>query len=136
MKTVFLDASYVIALELANDQNHHSAVQHWKDSDAAGLPQLVTTSYVFNEVVTYLNSRGLHTKAVDVGEYLVHSPLVRMTQVDEKLFERAWEFFMQHRDKRYSLSDCAAFIVMRDSGLTTAFTFDHHFRQAGFQTQP
>jgi predicted nucleic acid-binding protein len=136
MKTAFLDASYLLAVEVVNDQNHHSASEHWKRADAAGLPELVTTTYVFSEVITYLNTRGLHEKAVEVGENLLVSPIVRLVPVDDELFEKAWKFLVQHHDKRYSLADCASFVLMRQMGITTAFSFDHHFEQAGFQIEP
>lgn len=35
-------------------------------------------------------------------------------------------------DKDWSLTDCISFLVMKDFGLTDAFTADHHFEQAGF----
>ncbi len=53
---VFLDTGYVLALELANDQYHLDAQRHWTQVTAA-LPLLITTSYVFDEVVTYFNVR-------------------------------------------------------------------------------
>lgn len=61
MSAVFLDTGYVLALELSNDQNHRIAVKHWR-SLRRKLPPLVTTSYVFDEVVTYFNGRGTMLK--------------------------------------------------------------------------
>ncbi|MCI0624549.1 MAG: hypothetical protein L0387_23365 [Acidobacteria bacterium] len=66
MKPVFIDTGYFLALELSNDQNHHVAKKHW-ESLITNLPPLVTTSYVFDEVVTYFNSRGFHAKALQLG---------------------------------------------------------------------
>jgi len=85
MNAVFVDTSYLLALELANDQNHEAALQHWQGMFQS-LPQLVTTSYVFGEVVTFFNSRGYHTKAVQVGNSLLHSPSVQLIHIDEALF--------------------------------------------------
>ncbi len=63
MSTVFLDTGYLIALELGSDQNHEAAAEHWRKIKES-LPHLTTTSYVFNEVVTFFNSRGHHAKAI------------------------------------------------------------------------
>jgi len=135
MNAVFLDTGYVLALELSNDQNHRGAVRHWR-SLRKKLPPLVTTSYVFDEVVTYFNSRGHHAKAVEVGNRFLTSPSVQFVQVDEKLFKEGWEYFQLHKDKDYSLTDCISFVVMKKLGIETAFAFDQHFVQAGFQKLP
>lgn len=63
MEAVFLDTSYVIALETADDINHSLSLNHWQNL-IRGLPRLVTTSYVFDEIVTFFISRGRHAKAV------------------------------------------------------------------------
>jgi uncharacterized protein len=135
MSAVFLDTGYVLALELSNDQNHRVAAKHWR-SMKKRLPALVTTSYVFDEVVTYFNSRGHHAKAVEVGNRLLTSPSVQFVQVDEGLFRESWRYFQQHQDKDYSLTDCISFVVMKRSGIETAFAFDQHFVQAGFKKVP
>ncbi len=44
--------------------------------------------------------------------------------------------FQKHQDKRYSLTDCISFVVMKQKGLKTAMTFDKHFAQAGFIIEP
>lgn len=92
MKAVFLDTSYLLALELSNDQNHRAALKHWR-SAVKSLPPLVTTSYIFDEVVTYFNSRGHHAKAVEVGNGLLNSPSVRFVHVSEDLFIEGWQIF-------------------------------------------
>jgi predicted nucleic acid-binding protein len=122
----------VLALELRNDQNHEAAAQRWK-ALIREIPSLVTTSWVFTEVVTYLNRRHHHAKAVEVGNSILLSPSVRFLHIDERLFRHAWHYFQQYRDKDYSLTDCASFVVMMELDLTRALTFDQHFAQAGFE---
>jgi predicted nucleic acid-binding protein len=135
MNAVFLDTGYVLALELSNDQNHRAASKHWR-SLRKRLPRLVTTAYVFDEVVTYFNSRGHHAKAVEVGNRLLTSPSVQFVQVDEGLFKEGWDYFQRHQDKDYSLTDCISFVVMKRFKIETAFAFDQHFVQAGFKRVP
>jgi len=135
MNKVFLDTGYLLALELANDQHHQEAVEHWELAKQS-LPLFVTTSYVVDEVVTYFNSRGHHTKAVTVGNMLLRSPSVQMIHVDETLFYEGWTYLRQHQDKDYSLTDCISFVVMSKFDITTAYAFDKHFVQAGFLKEP
>ena len=97
MNAIFLDTGYFLALELSNDQNHQKAIRHWK-TVVDSLPPLVTTSYVFDEVVTFFNSRGHHEKAIEVGGYLLRSPSVQFIHVDEKPFFQGWSYFKQHQD--------------------------------------
>lgn len=100
------------------------------------LPLLVTTSYVFDEVVTFFNSRNRHTKSVEIGKLLLESPSIKLVHIDQHLFDEAWRYFVRHSDKSYSFTDCASFVVMRRLRIRTALTFDKHFAQAGFEQRP
>lgn len=135
MNAVFLDTSYIIALETVDDNNHHLALQHWQ-SLIKQLPRLVTTSYVFDEIVTFFNSRNRHDKAVEVGKRLLNSPSVQFIHIDEILFFEGWRLFQQYDDKSYSLTDCISFVVMTQLEIRTALSFDKHFVQAGFEKLP
>lgn len=137
MNLVFLDTSYLLAVELANDQDHVRAIEHWRTVESQDPPPtFVTTTDVFNEIVTFLKKRRQHTLACSIGNYLLGSNVVRLTHVDEYLFERGWAFLQQHDDKTYSLTDCISFVLMQQMGIRTAYTFDHHFQQAGFEVEP
>lgn len=135
MNAVFVDTGYLLALEIASDQHHQAATNHWQGVVTA-LPRLVTTSYVFSEVVTFFNSRGQHSKAIQVGNNLVQSPSVHFIHVDTALFYEGWAYFQRHQDKDYSLTDCISFLVMQKLGIRTAFAFDQHFVHAGFTKEP
>lgn len=135
MKPLFLDAGYVIALEASDDQNHAAADLHWRTL-VNSLPPLITTTYVFDDVVTFFKSRRRHAKAVEVGNNLLQSVEIELIHVDEALFHEAWQYLQKHRDKTYSLTDCIPFVVMAQRGTRTALAFDGHFRQAGFDKLP
>ena len=135
MTSLFLDANFIIALEVSDDQHHNEAIDHWKNLIETPF-SLVTTSYVFDEVVTYLNSRLQHDKAVKIGNNLLNAANIKVVQVDESLFYEAWSYFEQHADKTYSLTDCVSFVLMKRLGIAEALTFDKHFVQAGFKKLP
>jgi len=135
MNMVFADFSYLVALELEDDQSHHATRQHWNRLGMQ-LPKLVVTSFILGEVVTFLKSRHLHSKAVQIGNTLLHSSFVDFVHVDAPLLMEGWTYFEHHQDKDYSLTDCISFVVMRKRKTSTAFAFDKHFQQAGFQVEP
>jgi predicted nucleic acid-binding protein len=131
---VLVDSSYWLALEFGRDQDHPAATQHWQRI-AKSPPTLVITSFIFDEVVTFLNSRGRHAKAVELGNNLLRGHSIDFVYVDAPLLMEGWAYFEQHHDKDYSLTDCISFVVMRKQNISTAFTFDRHFEQAGFQKE-
>jgi len=135
MKAYFADTSFWLALELNDDQNHEKALKYWQSLIKTTFA-IVTTSYVFDEVVTYLNNRNHHEKAIEVGENLLLSPTIELIHVDENLFFEGWTMLRQRQDKRYSLTDCVSFVVMRQKDLEISLTFDRHFSQAGFRIEP
>ena len=56
MRKLFLDTGCIIALEAADDQHHSEALAHWQ-AMSESLPPLVTTSYIFDEIVTFFFPR-------------------------------------------------------------------------------
>jgi predicted nucleic acid-binding protein len=73
---------------------------------------------------------------VEVGNRLLTSIYIELIQVNEILFLESWQYFQQHSDKSYSLTDCISFLVMSKQGISTVLTLDRHFTQAGFQKLP
>ena len=134
MTALFLDTSFMLALELVDEQYHDRAIECWRGLGRS--TELVTTSYVFDEIVTFFNSRNRHDKAIKVGDRLLSSSVVELIQVDRALFLEAWQYFKKHSDKSYSLTDCISFLVMTRLDLQSALSLDRHFVQAGFQKLP
>ena len=135
MTAYFLDTGFLIALEAADDQHHASAIAAWREIGKARV-KFVTTSYVFEEATTFFNCRGHHATAIKIGEALLGSQIVTLVHVDEPVFAEAWREFVHHSDKRYSLTDCVSFVVMKRRRIGQALAFDKHFTQAGFERLP
>jgi len=131
----FLDTSYILALEIVNEDAHQKVLQSWLTL-AQSKPYVFTTTYIFDETVTFFNSRNLHSKAIEVGERLLKSPDIELIQIDNNLFRLGWQYFKKYKDKSYSLTDCLSFVVMEQQEIATALTLDRHFIQAGFQVLP
>jgi len=135
MKRIFVDASYWIALELTDDQNHRAAQSHWNSLDLV-TTHCITATYVLDESVTFLNSRNAHRTAVELGESILLSPRIELIHIDEDVFFEGWAMFQKYDDKRFSLTDCVSFVIMKQRNLSIALTFDKHFSQAGFVVEP
>jgi predicted nucleic acid-binding protein len=99
---VFIDTGYLIAVEMVADQHHSLAIGSWRQI-RRDSPQLVTTSFVLSELITFFTSRGRHAKAVDVAENLKSSASVRLVHVDEDLFQAGFEYLKRRPDKRFPL---------------------------------
>jgi predicted nucleic acid-binding protein len=88
------------------------------------MQPLVTSTWIFDEVVTFFNTRNKHGKAVEIGNRLLQSSLVTMVPVDSILFRKGWEVFKQYDDKSFSLTDCISFVIMRDREITEVLTLN------------
>ena len=128
-EALFVDTGYVIALINENDQHHARALalsQRYEDHP------LVTTDAVLLEIGNAL-SRIARREATQVLHYFLHADEVTVVQLTPERFNRALNLYDRYQDKSWGLVDCLSFEVMRERGLSTALTFDHHFTQAGYQ---
>ncbi|MBN2496422.1 MAG: PIN domain-containing protein [Deltaproteobacteria bacterium] len=132
MRLAFVDTSAWFIFFVANDPDRRAV--------AAELPgwegRLLTSDYVFDELVTLLRYRAGHREAIEVGNALRDGSLARLIALQPQDLDQAWRRFGQERDKRYSFTDCTSFAAMSRLGLDTAFATDEHFRQAGFTVLP
>lgn len=128
---VFLDTMGLIAYINSRDPFHQRARQIYH----ALKVKRVTTDAVLVEVGALLRSPERRPLALQLKQSIdaaCQSGMVEVVHADEALLEKAWALYSQRLDKAYSVVDCLSFIVMRDRGITEAFTYDHHFEQEGF----
>lgn len=59
-------------------------------------------------------------------------PRAEIVPLSEPLYARGLALYRDRPDKGWSLTDCISFVVMKEMGLSEAFTGDHHFSQAGY----
>lgn len=115
-------------------QPYHGIASSIYRSERQKGSKFVTTNYIIAELVALMISplRIPRPKAVSFIEGVKTSPFVEILNIHAKLDEDAWDLFRKHQDKAWSLVDCATFVVMKQRGITSALTSDHHFEQAGF----
>jgi len=130
---IFVDTVGWIALAHRRDDLHKEVVQIYRN---LGRILRVTTDAVLIESCNSFSKTTIRPLALALMEKVRRAEQVgvlEIVHVSEELIERGWELFMSRRDKEWSLTDCISFIVMKDRGIGSAITSDHHFEQAGFK---
>ena len=96
--------------------------------------QLVSSSYVLVELIALLTSRRQIPRSALIAtvEVLRAWSHLTLVHVDVGLDAAGWSLLRSRPDKRWSLTDCVSFEIMRRRGIREALTTDHHFEQAGF----
>ena len=130
---IFVDTSAFYALLDGDDAEHSRGLKSW-ERESPGEGSLVTTNYVVLESMALLQSR-LGMPAVRAFHDAV-LPLVRMEWITEGIHAQAVSAFIATDRRGLSLVDLSSFETMRRLGIRSAFTFDRHFRQHGFDTVP
>lgn len=130
--TAFLDTAYAIALASRTDQHHARAIMLSHHIASHRVP-LITTRAVCLEIGDALAKSRFRPAAIAFLDALERSASVEIIPASEELCASAFELYRQRPDKEWGLTDCFAFVVMRQRGLTDALTSDEHFEQAGFK---
>jgi predicted nucleic acid-binding protein len=92
----------------------------------------VTSSLVVNETVSLLQARGLLSTALRWLQGICEDANTQIVYVDAVLQSEAWDLFHRWGSSGANPVDCASFAIMRRMNIKKAFTFDPHFRTAGF----
>ena len=129
---VFVDTSAWHALFDRREVNHADAYRIWSRIVKARAA-LVTSEYVFDELVTNLLYRVGHRLAVRAGETILRSPHVQVVDVPRERFDQAWAMFQRYEDKGFSFTDVTSFVLITECACDAVFAFDRHFEQAGFR---
>jgi predicted nucleic acid-binding protein len=129
--TVFADTSYFIARVMTRDQWSVLA----REASIRG-ERLVTSAPVISETVSLLQRRGYTSGALQFLDEVRNDPDLTIVYLDAPLQSEAWDLFHRYAGSGANAIDCASFAIMRRFAIKTAYTFDQHFRQAGFAILP
>jgi predicted nucleic acid-binding protein len=130
---IMVDTSALYALMDRDDQNHESAKQAWSEI-IKSEHTLISSNYILVETFALLQS-WLGLKAVR-GFHEDLMPLIHVEFVSSTLHRLGIAALLAVSKRRLSLVDCVSFEVMRASGIKTAFAFDAHFAEQGFDLIP
>jgi len=127
---VFVDTSALLAVFDRSDARHAAAKRIWEEL-LRGENTLVVHSYVLVETSAVL-TRWIGMEAVGVFERDV-VPALRIVWVTRDIHEASVGAHLAAGRRALSLVDCASFEVMRRTGVRTAFAFDPHFKEFGYE---
>ena len=129
MEHIFVDTSAFYAFINVKDPDHRK-IEKFLSNFKGGI---YITNYIFDEIVTLVNARVGHEKAVYVGNILQRSPQVEKVWVTPSDEKQAWELFVSRKDKSYSFTDCISFVVMKRLKIAKCLALDDYFKQEGFR---
>jgi predicted nucleic acid-binding protein len=127
----FADTAFLIALFRSRDQYHDRAAA-WYQYLFASRARIVTTDLVLFELLNALADVSM--RQVVAGFYVAceRDPRFEIVRTDPAAAADAVEFYRSRADKEWSLTNCRSFLLLKDRGLRSTLTADHHFQQAGF----
>jgi uncharacterized protein len=134
MRRYFVDTGFWIALVATLDQGYERAFEFARS--LTGSDELITSDFVIIEFLNYFSERGIRARnrAAAFVKDLELNTRIQIVPLSSSLYRKGREKFERYADKDWSLIDCTSFVIMEDIGLVNALTFDHHFKQAGFQS--
>ena len=128
MKWVFADAFYFIAFLNRRDPAHSRTV-NWMLGYHGSI---LTSEWILLELADGLATTPLRPTYERYRRRLLGNPRFRIIGFDNSIYDEALQLYDARPDKKWSLTDCTSFVIMRREGLKDALTGDHHFEQAGF----
>ena len=127
----FLDTGYLIARFSGKDAFHSQALLLQAQA-VRERRRLLTTDAVVFEVGAAFSRVAMRSVGAAIMRALLNDPNIEVVSVSKAHRDDSIALFSQHADKDWSLCDCLSFIVMRERGLNSALSADHHFAQAEF----
>ncbi len=129
---IFIDTSAFFALLDRDDDNQEAAKNIWARILSAGNT-LVTSNYILVETLALLQNRLGITAVRAFQEDLF--PILNVEFVNLETHRSGTSALLAAAIRDLSLVDCVSFELMRTLGIKTAFAFDAHFKEAGFQVK-
>ena len=132
---VFVDTWAWLALSNRKDTHHELA------NKARGY-KMITSDYVFDEVITALFRNVVFSSAVQFVEGLltaIKENQIGLERITEERFKAAWSLRRQYKDKPdISFTDLTSFVLMQELRVNKVFTGDSHFEKVnlGFEILP
>jgi len=134
-KTLLVDTGAWYALADRSDRHHAKAVAVYPEL-LRKRRYLTTTNLIVAETFTLIRRAIGHAAAIFFLSSIAASPRVMKIYSDRTLEETAEEILRKYQDQDFSFTDAVSFAAMQRGRIAEAFSFDRHFKTAGFSLIP
>jgi predicted nucleic acid-binding protein len=132
---IFIDTGAFVARHLSGDQHHDASQSGWTRLTQT-RNRCYTSNLVIAETITLLARRAGYSFAAARGRNILGSETLRILRPGESEEKQALDLMEKFADQEVSFTDCVSFALMRREKISKAFSFDAHFRRAGFDLWP
>jgi uncharacterized protein len=133
---ILVDSGAWYALSDGRERHHADAIGLFSRLTRGEFGRILTTDYILDETYTLLRMRLGIGAVRALRDLLTRSSSLQIVRVSDQDFEHSLDLMLSHGDKRWSLTDCTSFVLMRELEVPNAFTFDINFTEAGFRVLP
>jgi len=127
---MFIDSVVWIGAKLKRDQWHDKSVPIINKFLNKEIDMAYVTDYIVLESVNFLLRKAGFETALETLNLLVVHERVKIINVDEKMFKRAYEIFTSFPG--LSLTDASIVAVMENLGIRKLYSFDSSFDRIGW----
>lgn len=131
-RVVFLDTSFIIALENKDDP-HHARAKQLDDELLQQNAVLMLHWGVLLEIGDGFARIGRRARGLELLAKLTGESGYELCSVTAVLLQAGLDLYRARTDKEWGLTDCISFALMVERCVQEALTADVHFRQAGFK---
>ncbi len=130
---IYVDTSAFLALMNKSDLDHERAMQTWQRL-IEEEQELICNNYVLVESIVLIQRRiGIEAVSILHNNII---PFIEVEWLDETLHNAVVKSVIKTNRRQVSLVDSASFDTMRRHNVETAFAFDSHFADQGFEVIP
>ena len=133
---IFVDTGAWYALKATDDRFHDDAVLFYDELMTGRHGSLVVSDYILDETATLLMATKGGEAANRFLDDSLSSKSVRLIWIEPELFHQATKTFKTGSERGWSFTDCTSFELLHRLKIGTAFAFDRHFNEAGFNRLP
>ena len=129
---IFVDTGAFLGRYLISDQYHDAALRLWERIERE-REHCVTSNFVLDETFTLLARRSSYSYAAEKAKTIYASDNFLILRPDSAAELAAISLFEKFADQEVSFTDCISFVLMHNSRIRRAFSFDAHFERVGFE---